>query len=42
MLLVAHLKVIYSLQFIDRLEDKLEQQVLYNFHQYDLFSTKLL
>lgn len=28
MLLVAHLKIIYSLQFIDRLEDKLEQEVM--------------
>lgn len=28
MLLVAHLKTIYWLQFIDRLEDKLEQEVM--------------
>jgi len=39
---MAHLKIIYSLQFIDRLEDKTEQKVLHNFSCYDLFNTKLL
>lgn len=42
MLLVANLEIIDSLQFIGRLEDKLEQKVLYNFHSYDLFNRKLL
>lgn len=42
MLLVAHFKIIYLLPFIDRLEDKLDQKVLYTFHCYDLFKTKVL